>query len=183
MLCCLAVLAGAGSSYPFERKAASGKEQNGRYASWDDVNVIAHGLLQLGHGLKEHVDKTKGQMRDITSKLKAFDGTVAELGKQTQRLQEDGEALRAKARALEERENQVLNISTELWEKAQQLRQEKQGVQDRIGSLEEKVDGMLQGRRLETVNHSDAHIIQVSPIATVSGVWWGRRELSIIVFS
>ncbi|XP_035269665.1 angiopoietin-related protein 4-like [Anguilla anguilla] len=160
LMLCTAILAGVVSSYPFERKTASGKEQNGRYASWDDVNVIAHGLLQLGHGLKEHVDKTKGQMRDITTKLKSFNGTVTELGKQTQRLQEDGEALKAKARALEERENQVLNISTELWEKAEQLQQDRQKVQERIGKLEEKVDGMLQGEGPETINKSDAHIIQ-----------------------
>uniref|UniRef100_A0A3B3HP99 Uncharacterized protein n=1 Tax=Oryzias latipes TaxID=8090 RepID=A0A3B3HP99_ORYLA len=49
------------------------------HASWDDVNVVAHGLLQLGQGLKEHVDKTKAQMRDVTGKLKAFNSTVAEL--------------------------------------------------------------------------------------------------------
>ncbi|KAJ8278663.1 hypothetical protein COCON_G00057290 [Conger conger] len=160
LVLCAALLAGAASSYPFERKAASGKDQSGRFASWDDVNVIAHGLLQLGHGLKEHVDKTKGQMRDIAAKLKAFNGTVGDLGRQTQRLQEDGEALRAKARALEERENQVLNISTELWEKAQQLQQDRQRVQERMGSLEEKVDGLMKGQRLDAVNNSDAHVIQ-----------------------
>ncbi|KAJ8374713.1 hypothetical protein SKAU_G00052930, partial [Synaphobranchus kaupii] len=160
LVLCAAILAGVVSSYPFERKAASGKEPNGRHASWDDVNVIAHGLLQLGHGLKEHVDKTKGQMRDITTKLKSFNGTVTELGKQTQRLQEDGEALKAKARVLEERENQVLNISTELWEKAGQLQQDRQKVQERIGKLEKRVDGMLQGEGLEIINNSDAQIIQ-----------------------
>ncbi|KAI1891820.1 hypothetical protein AGOR_G00147680 [Albula goreensis] len=155
-----AILAGVVSSYSFERKAVAGKEQKVRYASWDDVNVIAHGLLQLGHGLKEHVDKTKGQMRDITTKIKTFNGTVAELGKQTQRLQEDGEALKAKARNLEERENQVLNISTELWEKAEEMQRDTQKVHERIGKLEEKVDGMLQGEGLEIINSSDAHIIQ-----------------------
>ncbi|KAJ8277421.1 hypothetical protein GJAV_G00074980 [Gymnothorax javanicus] len=155
-----AILSGVVSSYPFERKAASGKEQNGRYASWDDVNVIAHGLLQLGHGLKEHVDKTKGQMRDISTKLKSLNGTVTELSKQTQRLQEDGEALRAKARALEERENQVLNISSELWEKAQQMQQDRQKVHERLGKLEGRVGAMLQGEQSHISNNSDPHIIQ-----------------------
>ncbi|KAG7487916.1 hypothetical protein MATL_G00028430 [Megalops atlanticus] len=147
------------SNYPFERKAAAGKEKKAQYASWDDMNVIAHGLLQLGHGLKEHVDKTKGQMRDISIKLRSFNSTVIELGKQTQRLQEDGEALKAKARGLEERENQVLNISSELWERAEELQKDRQKVHERIGKLEEKVDGMLQGEGLEIVNNTDAHVI------------------------
>ncbi|KAJ8408326.1 hypothetical protein AAFF_G00257400 [Aldrovandia affinis] len=160
LVLCAVILAGAVSSFPFERKAAAGKEQKVRYASWDDVNVIAHGLLQLGHGLKEHVDKTKGQVRDIAAKLRSFDGTVAELGRQTQRLQEDGEALRAKARGLEERENQVLNMSAELWEKTEELQRDRQRVHDRVGKLEEKVDGMLQGEGLEIANDSEAHIVQ-----------------------
>uniref|UniRef100_A0A3Q3DVH0 Angiopoietin-related protein 4-like n=1 Tax=Hippocampus comes TaxID=109280 RepID=A0A3Q3DVH0_HIPCM len=50
-----------------------------KYASWDDVNVVAHGLLQLGQGLKEHVMKTKAQMRDVNSQLKAFNATIVSL--------------------------------------------------------------------------------------------------------
>uniref|UniRef100_A0A8V5GR65 Fibrinogen C-terminal domain-containing protein n=1 Tax=Melopsittacus undulatus TaxID=13146 RepID=A0A8V5GR65_MELUD len=47
-----------------------------RFASWDEVNVIAHGLLQLGHGLKEHVDRTKGQMRELGSRLSAHNSSL-----------------------------------------------------------------------------------------------------------
>ncbi|XP_043835628.1 angiopoietin-related protein 4 [Dromiciops gliroides] len=42
-----------------------------KYASWDEVNVIAHGLLQLGHGLREHVERTQGQVNDIYRRLQA----------------------------------------------------------------------------------------------------------------
>ncbi|XP_074061132.1 angiopoietin-related protein 4 [Macrotis lagotis] len=44
-----------------------------KYASWDEVNVIAHGLLQLGHGLREHVERTQGQVNDIYRRLQAAD--------------------------------------------------------------------------------------------------------------
>ncbi|KAM9097204.1 angiopoietin-related protein 4 [Sarcophilus harrisii] len=44
-----------------------------KYASWDEVNVIAHGLLQLGHGLREHVERTERQVKDIYRRLQARD--------------------------------------------------------------------------------------------------------------
>nr|XP_046188741.1 angiopoietin-related protein 4 [Oncorhynchus gorbuscha] len=161
---CLVILMATGN--PFERRgglAAGGKEKRVQYAAWDDVNVIAHGLLQLGQGLKEHVDKTKGQMRDITAKLKAFNGTVADLGKEGQRLQAEGDALKARARGLEDREVQVLNVTAELRERTEEMQQERKRVDERMNKLEEKVDGMLQGEGLPDMNagnYSDARIIQ-----------------------
>ncbi|XP_029581984.1 angiopoietin-related protein 4 [Salmo trutta] len=163
---CLVILMATGN--PFERRgsATSRKEKRMQYAAWDDVNVIAHGLLQLGQGLKEHVDKTKGQMRDITAKLKVFNGTAADLGKESQRLQAEGEVLKAKARGLEDMEVQVLNETAELREKTEEMQQERKRVDERMNKLEEKMDGMLQGEGLPDMNmgnagnYSDAHIIQ-----------------------
>ncbi|KAM7142790.1 angiopoietin-related protein 4 [Molossus nigricans] len=40
-----------------------------RFASWDEVNVLAHGLLQLGHGLREHVERTQGQLGALERRL------------------------------------------------------------------------------------------------------------------
>ncbi|XP_042562514.1 angiopoietin-related protein 4-like, partial [Clupea harengus] len=134
-----------------------------QYASWDDVNVLAHGLLQLGHGLKDHVDKTKGQMRDITAKLKSFDGTVAELSKLTRHLQEEGDALREKAKQLGHREKQVLNTSAEPQALAEDMRTERESTQDRVGRLERKVDILLRDAGSnEDRNRSttDAHTLQ-----------------------
>ncbi|KAK6302460.1 hypothetical protein J4Q44_G00268150 [Coregonus suidteri] len=164
---CLVILMATGN--PFERRGGSAtgrKEKRMQYAAWDDVNVIAHGLLQLGQGLKEHVDKTKGQMRDITAKLKVFNGTAADLGKESQRLQAEGEALKARARGLEDREVQVLNETAELREKTEEMQQERKRVDERINKLEEKMDGMLQGEGLPDMdtgnagNYSHASIIQ-----------------------
>ncbi|KAK1156996.1 angiopoietin-related protein 4-like [Acipenser oxyrinchus oxyrinchus] len=160
---CMAVLMEAAAGFPgFERKA---KENKVQYASWDEVNVIAHGLLQLGHGLKEHVDKTKGQIKDITAKLSSFNGTVAELSRQTQTLQEEGEVLKARARGLEERESLVLSVSAELKQRAEQMEKE----EGRVRQLEGKVDGLLraQGSGLSNASvssssssSSDIHTVQ-----------------------
>ncbi|CAJ1071825.1 angiopoietin-related protein 4 [Xyrichtys novacula] len=168
-LCLVALMA---TGFPLERKGGSpsghaAKEKRVQYAAWDDVNVIAHGLLQLGQGLKEHVDKTKVQMRDISSKLKVFNRTVTELGKESQKLRMEGETLKARAQGLEDREGQLLNITAELREKTEEMQHERKMMGERISRLEEKVDSMLQGDTLlsETnpgaKNNSDAHNIQL----------------------
>nr|XP_004542448.1 angiopoietin-related protein 4 [Maylandia zebra] len=167
---CLVVL--MATSFPVERKRASSsggatKEKRVQYAAWDDVNVLAHGLLQLGQGLKEHVDKTKIQMRDLSSKLKVFNRTVSELGKESQRLQAEGELLKARAQGLEDREGQVLNVTAELRDKAEEMQQERRTMSERLSRLEEKVDGMLQGNggmsdmNAGAKNSSDANNIQL----------------------
>ncbi|XP_074543892.1 angiopoietin-related protein 4 [Halichoeres trimaculatus] len=167
---CLVVLMATG--FPLERKGGSpsghaAKEKRVQYAAWDDVNVIAHGLLQLGQGLKEHVDKTKVQMRDISSKLKVFNRTVSELGKESQKLRVEGEALKARAQGLEDREGQLLNITAELREKAEEMQHERKTMGERMNRLEERVDSMLQGDVVlsETnpgaKNSSDARSIQL----------------------
>ncbi|KAM9831501.1 angiopoietin-related protein 4-like [Neosynchiropus ocellatus] len=102
-----------------------------KYASWDDVNVVAHGLLQLGQGLKEHVDKTKVQMRDIDAKLKAFNNTLAALERRQQE-----EALRLMERT-----------------EAEQMRRRNEEIQARVIRLEEKVEGALTEPQLDS-NHS-----------------------------
>ncbi|XP_026139706.1 angiopoietin-related protein 4-like [Carassius auratus] len=162
-LLCITVLASSGTSFPLEKRgAATGKEKRIQYAAWDDVNVLAHGLLQLGQGLKEHVDKTKGQVKDITIKMKVLNVTVVELAKLTHRLQEDSEALKAKAQSLEERETLVLNVSMDLRQKTEELLRDRKKDHERMNKLEEKVDGLMQGEGLETAigNYSDARTIQ-----------------------
>lgn len=162
LILCLVVL--MASAFPFERKGASpstvaAKEKHVQYAARDDVNILAHGLLQLGQNLKEHVDKTKGQMRDIFTKLKAFNRTTAELGKESQRQQVEGDSLRARARDLEDREGQLLNVTAELRDKVEEMQQERRTMSERMSRLEERVDGMLQGP--SSRNISDARSIQV----------------------
>ncbi|XP_004412198.1 PREDICTED: angiopoietin-related protein 4 isoform X3 [Odobenus rosmarus divergens] len=51
-----------------------------RFASWDEVNVLAHGLLQLGHGLREHVERTRGQLGALERRLGACGAACEEFG-------------------------------------------------------------------------------------------------------
>ncbi|XP_040026716.1 angiopoietin-related protein 4 [Gasterosteus aculeatus] len=166
---CLVVLMAI--AFPLEKKGGSSsssgaKEKRVPYAAWDDVNVIAHGLLQLGQGLKEHVDKTKVQMRDIATKLKVFNRTVTDLGKESQKLRGEGEALKARAHGLEDREGHLLNVTAELREKAEEMQHERRTMSERMSRLEERVDIMLQGDSAVpdtnpgAKNNSDAHNIQ-----------------------
>ncbi|XP_076837505.1 angiopoietin-related protein 4 isoform X2 [Brachyhypopomus gauderio] len=161
-LLCVTVLVSSGASFPYERKSAAGKEKKVQFAAWDDVNVLAHGLLQLGQGLKEHVDKTKGQARDTSVKMKVLNSTVAELGQLTQRLLEDSEALKMKTQSLEEREGQILNASSELREKVEAQLRDRQSVHEKITRLEEKFDSITQDKSTgpPTGNYSDPRIIQ-----------------------
>ncbi|XP_077187853.1 angiopoietin-related protein 4 [Paroedura picta] len=59
--------------------ASASAPSSAKAASWDEVNVLAHGLLQLGHGLKEHVERTGGQLRALGSRLSAHNASLARL--------------------------------------------------------------------------------------------------------
>ncbi|XP_062337906.1 angiopoietin-related protein 4 [Osmerus eperlanus] len=145
-LACLTLLL-AVSGFPMQRKGSAGgrgKERAVQYAAWEDVNVIAHGLLQLGQGLKEHVDKTKMQMRDISAHMKALDASVSRLGEEGQRLQEEGEQLQARVQGLEQR-------GLEERGQEEEGQEERRRVEERMRRLEEKVDGMMQGEGLTDI--------------------------------
>ncbi|XP_078054581.1 angiopoietin-related protein 4 [Mustelus asterias] len=81
-----------------ERKGSAGKERRLQFASWDEVNVIAHGLLQLGHGLKQHVERTRQQLRQLSGQLSAHNRSLGELAA---RLPEPSAHLPAQVAAME----------------------------------------------------------------------------------
>uniref|UniRef100_A0A8C4YDK6 Angiopoietin like 4 n=1 Tax=Gopherus evgoodei TaxID=1825980 RepID=A0A8C4YDK6_9SAUR len=118
MLCAAAWLDPRAGGFP-----AGSKERKVQFASWDEVNVIAHGLLQLGHGLKEHVEKTKGQLRDLGGRLSAHNGSLGLLLRQTRESLMDAQNAR-----VEELLQKV---------KQQQYKLDKQNLQ--IKSLQSKV--------------------------------------------
>lgn len=157
MILLVAILVQVASGFPFER-AGTNRE---RYASWDDVNVVAHGLLQLGHGLKDHVDKYKDQMRDITAKLKALNSTLTELAKN---IEGQGETPRTAARETEGRDRRAENSSSET--RMEQLRKKQQEISARMERLEEKVEGALRRPGLDDHSgnndsyHGDVSVIQ-----------------------
>ncbi|XP_068599483.1 angiopoietin-related protein 4-like [Brachionichthys hirsutus] len=126
----------AGVSFPAEMRALPGQ---GKRASWDDMNVMAHGLLQLGQGLKEHVDKTKAQMRDVNAKLKSFNGTVAEL--ERRQLEQD-EALKARSKEVGDRERLVFALAKEVVVKVEEVKKQNEDINSRMDGLEEKMAGV-----------------------------------------
>lgn len=145
----LTILVHAAAAFPSDIRALPGRD---KHASWDDVNVVAHGLLQLGQGLKEHVDKTKAQMRDVYAKLKAFNGTVAELER---KQQEQDEALKARSREVEEeRERMAAELAKEVMVKVEEVKTQSEDIHTRMDRLEETVDEVLKGPALDS-NNSD----------------------------
>nr|XP_060642125.1 angiopoietin-related protein 4 [Anolis sagrei ordinatus] len=87
-------------------------------ASWEEVNVLAHGLLQLGRGLKEHVERTRGQIQDLAQRLDALRPQQSLVSRQSAKIEELSQKL-----------------------KQQQYRMDKQNLQ--IKSLQSKVNLLL----------------------------------------
>ncbi|XP_047443015.1 angiopoietin-related protein 4-like [Mugil cephalus] len=124
----LTILVHAAGAFPSERRSRE------KTASWDDVNVVAHGLLQLGQGLKEHVDKSKAQMRDVGDKLKAFNSTLAELQR---KQREQDEALKAKGKEVDERERLVAELVEGVNEEVEEVKKQTEDIHSRMDRLEE----------------------------------------------
>lgn len=139
-------LVGVSAAFPPDRRALLGQD---KYAAWDDVNVVAHGLLQLGQGLKEHVDKTKAQTRDVHAKLKSLDATVEEVER---RQREQDEALRARSREVEDREKLLAELAEEVRSKMEEMKKQSKNINSKMDKLEEKV---------EDRGHVGASLIQV----------------------
>ncbi|CAJ1060869.1 angiopoietin-related protein 4-like [Xyrichtys novacula] len=149
----LTILVNAVSAFPSDRR------QQEKHASWDDVNVVAHGLLQLGQGLKEHVDKSKAQMRDVNAKLKAFNGTLTELERKQREQSED---LMAGSKGVEEKERLAERLSEEVRVKVEEMKKQGEDIHSRMDRLEEKVEEVLKEPKLESNNseHTGASFIQ-----------------------
>ncbi|XP_054147016.1 angiopoietin-related protein 4 [Melozone crissalis] len=152
LLLCAAGLAAAPAPAPGagpERRAAAagaGRERRAQFASWDEVNVLAHGLLQLGHGLKEHVERTKGQLRELGGRLSAHNSSLGRLLRQAREAQERGERLRGSVRELEGRGRQLLNLSEALRQRLEEVAADKDAIQGRLERLEGRVRLALQAR-------------------------------------
>ncbi|XP_066492522.1 angiopoietin-related protein 4 [Tiliqua scincoides] len=110
---------------------ASSKER-GKAASWDEVNVLAHGLLQLGHSMKEHVESTRGQLRELGSRLSLHNASLALL----ERRADEQQQLSRAQRLLDDR---VADLSGQLRALLGDLSAHKAAVRQRL----ERLDGRL----------------------------------------
>ncbi|KFW82023.1 Angiopoietin-related protein 3, partial [Manacus vitellinus] len=123
----------------FSVDSAGSPETKSRFAMLDDVRILANGLLQLGHGLKDFVHKTKGQMNDILQKLYIFDRSFYELSLQTSEIKEEEEQLRQTTARLQINNEEIKNLSQEMNLKIEDLIQNKIQLQEKVWGLEDKV--------------------------------------------
>ncbi|KAJ8270269.1 hypothetical protein GJAV_G00112350 [Gymnothorax javanicus] len=119
--------------------------QNGsRFAMLDDVRLLANGLLQLGHSLRDFVHKTKGQIKDIFQKLSIFDRSFNQLTEVTSEIREKEEELKRTTTVLQANNQEIKSLSLEISSKINSILQECGQLQSKVGSLEERLSGLSQ---------------------------------------
>ncbi|XP_012926484.1 angiopoietin-related protein 3 [Heterocephalus glaber] len=121
-------------------------EPKSRFAMLDDVKILANGLLQLGHGLKDFVHKTKGQINDIFQKLNIFDQSFYNLSLQTNEIKEEEKELRRTTSKLQVKNAEVKNMSLELNSKLESILEEKILLQQKVRYLEEQLTNLIQNQ-------------------------------------
>ncbi|NWX47232.1 ANGL3 protein, partial [Steatornis caripensis] len=166
-------------------------EMKSRFAMLDDVRILANGLLQLGHGLKDFVHKTKGQMNDIFQKLYIFDRSFYELSLQTSEIKEEEEQLRQTTARLQFNNEEIKNLSREMNSKIEDLIQNKNQLQEKVWGLEDKVTklAVVQPSTQETkeisslkafMEQQDNHIKQLLKIVEDQHVQLDRQHNQIM---
>ncbi|XP_074008621.1 angiopoietin-related protein 3 isoform X2 [Numenius arquata] len=171
--------------------SAASPETKSRFAMLDDVRILANGLLQLGHGLKDFVHKTKGQMNDIFQKLYIFDRSFYELSLQTSEIKEEEEQLRQTTARLQINNEEIKNLSQEMNSKIEDLIQNKIQLQEKVWGLEDKVTklAIIQPSAQETkeisslkafVEEQDNHIKQLLKIVEDQHVQLDRQHNQIM---
>ncbi|NXS56774.1 ANGL3 protein, partial [Brachypteracias leptosomus] len=185
----LALSARAEKDYSFD--SAASPETKSRFAMLDDVRILANGLLQLGHGLKDFVHKTKGQMNDIFQKLYIFDRSFYELSLQTSEIKEEEEQLRQTTARLQINNEEIKNLSQEMNSKIEDLIQNKIQLQEQVWGLEDKVTklAITQPSTQETkdisslkafVEQQDNHIKQLLKIVEDQHVQLDKQHNQIL---
>ncbi|NXU13902.1 ANGL3 protein, partial [Pardalotus punctatus] len=189
LLAPLALPARADKDY-FSVGSAGSPETKSRFAMLDDVRILATGLLQLGHGLKDFVQKTKGQMNDIFQKLYIFDRSFYELSLQTSEIKEEEEQLRQTTARLQINNEEMKNLSQEMNLKIEDLIQNKIQLQEQVWGLEDKVTklAIIQPSMQETkeisslkafVEQQDSVIKQLLKVVEEQHVQLGRQHNQI----
>ncbi|XP_043941481.1 angiopoietin-related protein 3 [Protopterus annectens] len=126
------------------------EEPRSRFAMLDDVRILANGLLQLGHGLKDFVHKTKTQINDIFSKLSIFDKSYYELSAQTNEIKAEEEQLKMTTTKLQATNEQLKNMSLDMNAKINYVLHDKSRLQIKIDGLEEQLTQITQSQAKET---------------------------------
>ncbi|XP_029466672.1 angiopoietin-related protein 4 [Rhinatrema bivittatum] len=125
LLACCSLRAGA---------SGPGKEKAAPLAPWDEANVLAHGLLQLGRGLREHVERTRAQLRELAGRLGQHNASLGE-------LQREGRALRG---ALAGGQERLRQLARELQERQREAARAREGLERRLQGLEGRLERAAQ---------------------------------------
>eukprot|EP00061_Rhincodon_typus_P009403 g32885.t1 len=133
---CIVICAASFTEAAALKKGSSTKDRHMQFASWDEVNLIAHGLLQLGHGLKQHVDRTKEQLRQVMEQLHSHNRSLSELAG---RLAEQRSGLEPPNLS----GPHLLQVSASLRAKVEEMEQDRLRVDRALRNLEEKVDSLV----------------------------------------
>lgn len=125
-----------------------------RFASWDEMNVLAHGLLQLGHGLREHVERTRGQLGALEQRLAACGAACqgseasAEPSKAPESVVPGGEAVPETLRSLQMQLKAQNSRIEQLFQKVAQQQRHLEKQHLRIQNLQSQV-GLLTPAHLD----------------------------------
>ncbi|KAF7706001.1 angiopoietin-related protein 3-like [Silurus meridionalis] len=120
-------------------------ESRSAFAALDEVRLIANGLLQLGKNLKDFVQKTKGQFRDILQKLNIFDKSFNQLSVLASEIKEEEETLKKTTVVLKANNEEIKSLSMEINSKVEDIIRERIQLWNQVGELEEKLSGLSQG--------------------------------------
>ncbi|XP_005385391.1 PREDICTED: angiopoietin-related protein 3 [Chinchilla lanigera] len=121
-------------------------EPKPKFANLEEVKLIANGLLQLGHSLKDLAHKTKSEMNDIFKKLNIFDQSFYDLSLQTNEIKKEEKELRRTTSKLQVKNEEVKNMSLQLNLKLESLLEEKFLLQQKVRYLEEQLTNLIQNQ-------------------------------------
>nr|XP_029480084.1 angiopoietin-related protein 3-like isoform X1 [Oncorhynchus nerka] len=120
-------------------------ETRSRFAALDDVRLLANGLLQLGHSLRDFVHKTKSQINDIFQKLNIFDSSFNQLSVLASEIKGEEEELKKTTVVLKANNEEIRNLSLEINSKVESILQERSQLRSKVGGLEVKLSSLSQG--------------------------------------
>lgn len=137
-------------------------ETRSRFAALDDVRLLANGLLQLGHSLRDFVHKTKGQINDIFQKLNIFDRSFYQLSIMASEIKEEEKELKKTTVVLKANNEEMKSLSLEISSKVESILQERGQLQSLVGGLEEKLGDLSRGL-VSAEQLAEINALKVSP--------------------
>lgn len=114
------------------------------FAALDEVRLLANGLLQLGHSLRDFVQNTKNQINNIFQKLNIFDKSFYQLSVLTSEIKEEEEELKKTTVILKANNEEIKGLSLEINSKVEDIIKERNHLRRQVGGLEEKLSDLSQ---------------------------------------